>query len=116
MSGEIYGGPVFPCQPLDRQGYPICEMHPGMSLRDWFAGQALMGWAAGRNHSMDPEKSSMKAISISCYAYADAMLRAREKSQAPSASGASGGSCNPHDAASQYAGPVIFETNAKGPQ
>lgn len=87
MSGKNDGGPAFPRPPFSPgtlhdnaadAGFAATG-HPGMSLRDWFAGQALTGWAAGRNHSMDPEKRSMKAISILCYAYADAMLKAREK-------------------------------------
>ena len=47
------------------------NMHPGMSLRDWFAGQFLttveiIGMADG------------KEISSACYKMADAMLAARE--------------------------------------
>ncbi len=47
------------------------NMHPGMSLRDWFAGQFLttveiIGRADG------------KEISSACYKMADAMLAARE--------------------------------------
>ena len=37
------GGPAFPCQPLDAQGNPMGPLEHGMSLRDWFAGQALTG-------------------------------------------------------------------------
>ena len=49
---------------------------PGMTLRAWFAGQALMGWAAGRNHSMcdsDPDK-----VANTCVAYADALIQKLE--------------------------------------
>lgn len=48
----------------------------GMSLRAYYAGQALMGWAAGRNHSMcdsDPDK-----VANTCVAYADALIRKLE--------------------------------------
>jgi hypothetical protein len=47
-----------------------------MSLRAYYAGQALMGWAAGRNHSMresDPDK-----VATACVAYADALIRKLE--------------------------------------
>jgi hypothetical protein len=47
-----------------------------MSLRAYYAGQALMGWAAGRNHSMcdsDPDK-----VANTCVAYADALIRKLE--------------------------------------
>jgi len=46
--------------------------HGGMSLRDWFAGQALAGLIACATSSGDPEKSADY-----CYQVADAMLKAR---------------------------------------
>ena len=64
------GGPAFPMSEGDWSG---------MSLRDWFAGQALMGWAAGRNRPMEHEACEPASVSRSCYTYADAMLRARER-------------------------------------
>lgn len=51
----------------------------GMSLRDYFAGHALNGWAAGRNKPFDLEKSNPEIVAQHCYAYADAMLQARER-------------------------------------
>lgn len=44
------GGPAFPFTPTDRSGQ-IGPAHPGMSLRDWFAGQALAGLMG--NHRTD---------------------------------------------------------------
>lgn len=35
--------PAFPCQPLGQDGLPSNELSPGMTLRDYFAGQALAG-------------------------------------------------------------------------
>ena len=104
MSAKNDGGAAFP--------HPAYDVIHGMSLRDWFAGQALSGMMSEYSTT---EITIASAVTIS-YDTADAMLRAREKSQAPSASGASGGSCNPHDAVSPYAGPVVFNGNAKGPQ
>ncbi len=80
------GGPAFPARiPVehsDEQGkdYPDYS-EAGMSLRDWFAGQALIalfsqeanpnghGWAPGDRNNAAQE----------AYALADAMLVARER-------------------------------------
>ena len=78
MSEKNDGGPAFPLQALASPG---SEATWGMSLRDWFAGQALMGWAAGRNRPMEHEACEPASIARSCYAYADAMLRARGGAQ-----------------------------------
>lgn len=53
----------------------------GMSLRDWFAGQALAAYLAGRNR--DSRDTATPNTAASCYAYADAMLAARNKEVAP---------------------------------
>lgn len=47
-----------------------------MSLRDWFAGQALMGMMASRN----PNSPSFSPDDDACFVYeiADAMLAARQ--------------------------------------
>lgn len=52
--------------------------NPGMSLRDWFAGQAMAGWLA----SFGPDEG-YRAAGISTFAYeiADAMLAARSGGQ-----------------------------------
>ena len=47
---------------------------PGMSLRDWFAGQALVGILA----YPDPG-GTVKTMAGIAYEYADAMLEARKK-------------------------------------
>lgn len=112
MSSKNDGGPAFPLQAhVDEQLSRAYLTQQGMSLRDWFAGQALSGLMASPNGP----RLVKEAVDVA-YCAADTMLKAREKDQAPPASGASGGSRNPHDAASPYASPVIFETNAKGPQ
>ena len=48
--------------------------HPGMTLRDWFAGQALSGLLGG----VPVSHLSFKNIGSEAYAYADAMIAARE--------------------------------------
>ena len=72
------GGPALPVPPNDlKQQDREWEDHPeGMTLRDYFAGQAL----AGIMHSlaMDIERS-WRDGAAACYAAADAMLEAREQ-------------------------------------
>ena len=60
------GGSAFPAM---LPGGNYCT--PGMTLRDWFAGQALAGIAANDNYS---EKQTAGL----CYQIADFMLLARE--------------------------------------
>jgi hypothetical protein len=60
------GGPAFP------SSHPICP-EDGMTLRDWFASQALVGLIADPSRDGSTDDRARYA-----YAYADAMLRARE--------------------------------------
>ena len=80
------GGPAFPT---------VCEMinetpAKGMTLRDWFAGQALAGLLADpcgatreqcQKHGVDPDSKTAQAqiYAIVAYAYSDAMLAARKE-------------------------------------
>lgn len=67
-------GPAFPVQALASPGSEIAW---GMSLRDWFAGQALAGLMAGyQSGPMGIYACAQVAIET-----ADAMLRARELGQ-----------------------------------
>ena len=50
---------------------------PGMTLRDWFAGQALNGWVA-RERTDGVPKYAAEYV----YQLADAMIVEREKQQA----------------------------------
>lgn len=61
------GGPAFPAQD-NYNGH-----FPGMTMRDWFAGQALVGVLANPNRA----ESGVNAIGI--YTVADAMIAARLK-------------------------------------
>jgi len=76
------GGPAFPCD-LQFSGSGYCansdaKLTGGMSLRDWFAGQALIGYLA--IHS-DAECSipEPQSAARSAYTFADSMLAEREK-------------------------------------
>jgi hypothetical protein len=66
MSTINDGGPAFPFQ----DGYGRVS---GMTLRDWFASQALVGLIADPSRDGSTDDRARYA-----YAYADAMLRARE--------------------------------------
>lgn len=68
---EDGGGPAFP-NAVDLPQFANFAIQRGMSLRDWFAGQAMAGMLAspecgGRN----------EVIAKSAYNIADAMLAAR---------------------------------------
>jgi hypothetical protein len=59
---------------------------PGMTLRDWFAGQALNGWLSSDaiagciNSVAETQKMSVEAAyANAAYSYADAMLAERKK-------------------------------------
>lgn len=70
MSTAKAKGPAFPVQALASPG---SEVAWGMSIRDWFAGQALAGIM-----SSDGRPDGDQAKADWAYAMADAMLRARE--------------------------------------
>jgi hypothetical protein len=73
MSAKIDdGGPAFPTEPNTQPGFYV---HHGMSLRDWFAGQALHEIAA--NHIFRGNASHMQECAKLAYEFADAMLAAR---------------------------------------
>lgn len=72
---------AFPVATID--GYT----QDGMSLRDYFAGQALAGILSSREgalaimHDRPEGMDPIPAIAIACGAYADALLAEREKGQ-----------------------------------
>jgi hypothetical protein len=65
MSNTNTGGTAFPCHTI--------AMHEGMTLRDYFAGQALASINLGIGVTDDFYSRTAKH----CYALADAMLKAR---------------------------------------
>ena len=79
------GGPLHPFQPLDSQGMPCMAAEPGISIRDHFAGCALIGSMATAKGLGDLAKSDRTELLDTAagllYEIADAMIRAREASQ-----------------------------------
>ena len=78
------GGPAFPdLQPMYDCGSDLQELAGGMSLRDYFAGQALSGIMAVAASPLDapqPQCDSHIAVwAANAYAMADAMIAARKE-------------------------------------
>lgn len=68
------GGPAFPSF-LKRDEFGNFDLIGGMSIRDWFAGQALVALpniGCGADLTVDE-------IPVACYQIADAMLAERAK-------------------------------------
>lgn len=89
------GGPAFPCPASPNEGHENqitgewvdtsewATSSSGMSLRDWFAGQAMTGdWAAQDefvgDFTNEITDDLLDARACLYYRMADAMLRARE--------------------------------------
>ncbi len=72
---EHVGSTAFPVIVPGYEPYSI-----GMSLRDWFAGQALAGMcAADRRWEGDEKSSATDKSAQAAYSHADAMLKARSE-------------------------------------
>ena len=63
------GGPAFPRPSYEGQGRPL---QSGMSLRDWFAGMALIALA---QEAYVGQAKTADGVAGEAYALADAMLR-----------------------------------------
>ena len=69
------GGPAYP------HGYSAqANSMPGMSLRDHFAGQAMMGWVA--SYGPEDGRPNPESCAEIAYAVADAMIAARKGGEA----------------------------------
>ena len=79
------GGPAYPTTQPDPDtegfmGLPVTKNMPGMSLRDWFAGQAIQGFLANQDFLNFPINNKLEVARF-CWDYADAMLADRQKNQ-----------------------------------
>jgi hypothetical protein len=86
------GGPAFPM--TGEECHNLRYSQPGMTLRDYFAGQALAGFVGewekeirleGTDDICDAKRREserdiwFKQTAFTCFAYADAMLAARKE-------------------------------------
>lgn len=73
MSTQDTGGPAFPSGLIDPSTPEdaVQSVHPGMTLRDYFAAKAMQGILF---EGLDPEQTAKHA-----YDMADAMLKARSE-------------------------------------
>jgi len=74
-------GPAFPT--TTEHGFNCGE--PGMTLRDYFAGQALAGvWAGRESDFVKISAPTTTDVAVACYAIADAMIQASSGHGRPS--------------------------------
>lgn len=80
------GGPAYPQAFADGKGWPHSYGLEGMSLRDYFASQAMGGFLSGlqegpflRDGIVLTFQEIQKHLSETAYQYADAMLEARKE-------------------------------------
>ena len=73
MSMEQDGGPAYPVPGMQSSTY-----YNGMSLRDYFAGQALAGFCSGVRGSAMEADYIVQCVAPHVYEVADAMLEARK--------------------------------------
>ena len=79
MNTKDDGGPAFPTGTLSQNsttGETVIQQYlsDGMTLRDYFAAKAMQGYLANPGDGF----STIKESADFCYAWADAMLKARE--------------------------------------
>ena len=83
MDKKDDGGPAFPV-PTDMSGGEAFYLAtPGMSLRDWFAGQALAGLIGSGNLIAEAQAKNEDVSSFAAriaFKAADAMLTTRKES------------------------------------
>ena len=70
------GGPAYPGQLITESGFPR-GYSMGMTLRDWFAGQALAGIMANPQAWLDTDE--VLRAELQAFAKADAMLAIRDE-------------------------------------
>jgi len=72
------GGNAFPFNERSGDGSHF-HSHVGMTLRDWFAGQALAGMLANPEWAPTPGQAPERRYAVAAYIQADCMLAERAK-------------------------------------
>lgn len=70
---------AFPLPGETNEGSTCAPSEPGMTLRDYFAGQAIVGLIHHYHEERGISPNPFDTLSDCAYCYADAMLAAREK-------------------------------------
>lgn len=83
MSIRDDGGPAYPGTETDGHYYPA----PGMTLRDWFAGQALAGLIDGASKAIselakDTDVDAKALTACMAFSLADAMIAEKRRREA----------------------------------
>ena len=73
MSDPDDGGSAFPFA----EATTDFSVSPGMTLRDWFAGQAIIGMTSQSERKVNDVKSYARIFARDAYTFADAMIAAR---------------------------------------
>lgn len=71
------GGAAFP-RFEEKEGWTSIQPTGGMSLRDYMAGQALVGILSNPNAAISSALREADSMTEAAYMFADAMLKARE--------------------------------------
>ena len=81
LNSKDTGGPAFPSTEPSQEHTPFFDHYNGMTLRDYFAAQAMTGaqiWDAILNGKNAQFSGGVETLAEVAYAVADAMLKARE--------------------------------------
>lgn len=76
MNNKNTGGPAFPNPEAGKEHFSAADAYMGMTLRDYFAAQAMQVELAQCKEF--PDENWRHGIALDAYAMADAMLAARE--------------------------------------
>ena len=81
MTENKTGEPAFPCIGIDINGH--ADKNYGMTLRDYFAGQAMQGSlsseTAACHYVSKGSQSYAEKLAVVAYELADAMIKEREE-------------------------------------
>jgi hypothetical protein len=75
------GGPAFPMRGQVLANCNVIFPEYGMSLRDYFAGQALAGWLASWPSDSDGETIKTAGVAALSYEIADSMIAEKGDNQ-----------------------------------